>query len=89
MVYANVSRNEMVELLAEKAVRRIRRESVQCSAQHIARIHASAVRDAQDGLETAGHRSSHLAQLVHNRINAMMVEAGLATWQGVALCVAH
>lgn len=78
---------EQIELLALKAVRRIQRESVGASAETMAKSHAAAVRDAQTGIE-GFTRSSHAAQQVHNRINAMMVERGMARWNGAALVAA-
>src|SRR5690606_29314324 len=76
-----------IELLAEKAVRRIQREIVGASAETISRSHAHAVRNAQEGLERFT-RSSHAAQQMHNRINALMVERGMVRWNGAALVAA-
>ena len=67
--------NRIIDLLAEKAVRRIQREGL--------KSHSDAVRSSKLGLER--HTSSAVAaQTLHNRINDKLVSLGLlrrvASW---------
>lgn len=61
-----------IELLAQKAVRKIRREGQFSSRREIVRIHARVVREAQDSMNTT---AALPAQRLHARINELMEEA--------------
>lgn len=58
-----------IELLAQKAIRRIEREGKFASRPELVRIHAIAVRAAQDSLDT---NAAIPAQGLHARINELM-----------------
>jgi len=68
-----------IELLARKALRRIEREGQFSSRRELTLIHARAVRAAQDSLDTT---AANTACCLHNRINELMVESGVARWNG-------
>ncbi|WCK26605.1 hypothetical protein [Agrobacterium pusense] len=61
--------NRVVELLAEKAVRRIQREGL--------KSHTDAVASSKLSLERCGIYSAVAAQTLHNRINDALVSIGL------------
>ncbi len=63
----------IVELLAEKAVRRIRREGI--------KSHNDAVYSAKLGLERFSH-SAVAAQTLHNRINDILISEGRIRREG-------
>jgi hypothetical protein len=68
---------KQIELLAEKAVRRIEREGKFADHRSLPRIHAIAVRAAQDKFEEITC-SAVLHAKLHARINELCAERGLA-----------
>lgn len=76
---------ERIEMLAAEACRRILQEIAANDAEgglasHRSRIHAKTVRDAQINLDQFTKSAVH-SQNLHNRINALLIEAGAARYE--------
>lgn len=65
--------NRIIELLAERAERRIKREGL--------KSHSDAVRSAKVSLEKFSHSAVN-AQTLHNRINDLLISSGLIRRSG-------